>query len=244
MPYENLDKVTTEYQKKSQSLGGTDAWIFKTKRIPDNEYITRLDWIISTMPPEEASKLSAKFGGIIPGSAKEWRDHYDDRFRDGLPEILGWGCLSYTFPDCKVKFSGTPDLLAINEFGKTVAGMECKKIWESEEEREWWREHNQKSGTIITDPLSDDPDKNPLLRKLRDTLTKSEAQVNKIGVESHKFLFLAVSLDLEVWLLGEPVRSLFKKEEESLKKRGITFIALRNSVEPMTESATDCGFSS
>ena len=195
------------------------------------------------MPPDESEKLAVKFEGIIPATAKEWGGHYDDRFRDVLPEILGWGCLSYKFTDCNVRFSGTPDLLVINESGTFVAGMECKKIWESEEEREWWRTHNQKSGKIGMGTISDDPDKNPLLRKLRDTLEKAEDQVNKSGVGTDKFIILVVSLDIEAQLIGEPIIALFQKEADSLKSRGITLIALRNSVEPMTAPTTDCGFS-
>ena len=189
MPYDNLENVSAEYQERAQSLGGTNAWIFKTKRIPDNEYMARIDSIIGKMPIEEKNKLAVKFGNIIPKGAKEWGEYYDDRIRDVLPEILGWGCLSYKFSDYKVEFSETPDLLAIDEFGEPVAGMECKKIWESEEEREWWRKHDQKSGTITTGSEPNDSQDIPLLKKLRDTLQKAEVQVNQSVAEAYKFIF-------------------------------------------------------
>ena len=45
------------------------------------------------MPPNQVGKLTDKLSRIIPEDAITWKD-YDDRYRDVLVEILGWGLLA------------------------------------------------------------------------------------------------------------------------------------------------------
>ena len=96
MIYKHLDKVSAVYAERARGLGANDVWILRQRGRP-SWYASRLDEIVASMPAVEVGKLTDKLSRIIPENTITWKD-YDDRYRDVLVEILGWGLLAEKYP--------------------------------------------------------------------------------------------------------------------------------------------------
>ena len=86
-----------------------------------------------------------------------------------------------------------------------------------------------------------DPDKNPLLAKLRNVLDRAVQQVDASGPQTEKFVLLAVNLDVETWLQDEAggvVTDLFGEEEQRLQANKVGLVAFfMGTAKPLTELA-------
>lgn len=230
MTYDNLQQVTSVFEGKARPIGGDRAWIFRAKTSQRNEYeslLTKLDRIVGGMPDIERDKLTTRFSDIIPVNAQQFREEYDNQFLDALVEVLGWGWLHGKYPSCKVQFSEPPDLIVQDDAGNAIAGMACKKIRISDEDRTYFEKHQGKTRPVKDSITSPDCTENPFLGKVMDTLGKAEEQLGKVET-SDKFIFIDFSWDMSALIQKPQVEDLTKRLAAGLQERSIKLIAFKN----------------
>ncbi|MBI4245274.1 MAG: hypothetical protein HY606_14385 [Planctomycetes bacterium] len=195
----------------------------------DKLLFTRLDTMISIMPLHERGNLTRRVSNIIPSNAPEWKEEYDKQFWEVLVEILGYGWLHDKFPSHRVQFEEPPDIVVRDDKCELVAAMACKKIRTSDANDQFF-ERQRKTGEVVgrdvdTRVLSSSPTENPFLRKLKDTLSQAERQLNQVDSPT-KFIFLSISWDVSAAISRyKPcVIGLITKEASNLSS-GITLIA-------------------
>lgn len=227
MTYDNLQLVTSGFEEKARRIGSGQAWIFKAKSSQRNEYrslLTKLDRIVGGMPDIERDKLTKRFSDIIPVSAQQFKEEYDNQFLDALVEVLGWGWLHDKYPSCKVQFSEPPDLVVQDDAGKAIAAMACKKIRISDEDRTYFEKHQAKTKPVKDSITSPDCTENPFLGKVMDTLRKAEEQLGEVET-SDKFIFIDFSWDMSALIQKPQVEDLTKRLAAGLQGRSIKLIA-------------------
>ncbi len=228
--YDNFNQITRGFEEKVKKLtSGDGALIFKLKSLQGilqvTTLMTKLDGTAAKMPDAEKIKFIARFSEIIPNDATNRIQEYDDQFNEALVEFLGWGWLKERYPAREPTFNhpNSPDLLVYNNDNDTVAGMECKHIRTSDEERKYFIRQQWKAGVAnLTTLYSLNTSENPFLRKLKDTLCKAEKQVNQSRAVE-KNIFLDLSLDKEYMPFG--INTLIAHLVSDLNKKGINLYA-------------------
>lgn len=221
--------MTKSFEEKAKELtSGDSALIFKLKGVQGVPEVTRLmtklDTIAAEMPDIEKGKFIARFSGIIPNSAKNYIQEYDDQFSAVLVEFLGWGCLKERYPSHNPRFNhpNSPDLVVYDNDNEIIACMECKYIRTSDEDRNYFQKQPQARKVNLKTLYSLNASDNPFLRKLRDTLCNAKKQVNQIRAKE-KFIFLNLSLDVVYMPFG--VKDLISYLVSDLKNKGINLYA-------------------
>ncbi len=224
--YYNLQRVTSGFTDKAKEIS-QQTWLSSTMDSPKNEakkLLSKLENTIKTMPSSEIDKLYKKFTDIIPDDAQYYLDEYDEQFISVLVEILGWGWLKSYYNDYNPKFIGTPDLIVTDSSENPIAAMECKRIRESDEDRDYFKKHQGEVKDVNTSIVSPDYGENPFLRKLTDTLCKAEKQLGKVKA-ANNIIFMSYSWDVSAILQEAGVIALIKNCAPDLLKRGVYLIA-------------------
>lgn len=228
--YDSLMKVTCSFENKSARLSnGQATWVQlakKSQRADIKQLLDKLDEIVSAMPATETDKLKTRLDQIIPDGALQFIEEYDRQFTDAIVEILGYGLLIKKYPSHKVEFC-EPDLIVRDDSGSLVAAMACKKINESEVNRDYLNHHQGEAMCLNTSLTSSNPSENPFLYKLNDTVTKAEEQLNRAKARD-KFIFVDFTFDISALLQGKAVNQLIKSVGDNLRNKGIKFIACKN----------------
>ena len=229
--YSNLDEITKGFEARAKQAGDQNTWVgilkAKQNEKEDIKLLSKLNQIVGGMPDAEKTKLCKRFSDIIPHSAQKYDREYNDQFLEALVEILGWGWLKEKYLQHTPCFTmGTPDLLVKDNSDQVVAAMECKKIRTSDEDRDYYKNHQGEVKRVKDSLLSDDRNQNPLFRKLKDTLNTAERQVNQSNA-TDKFIFLDLSFDTPLMFadLKKPVICLLLKFASELCERGITLVS-------------------
>lgn len=199
---QNWDSVTADYRARAVRLSKGKAWLLGLEDRARNsvhpqsathrKLLDTLEKIVQAMPMEERSKLHAKISRIVPTNADHWRESYDDEFRDLIIEALGWQWLHSRYPDGRVQFNETPDLLVMDSNGAVVAAMECKKFNVSDNERDFMQseEAEVRNFSVAAPPR--------LLKKVALTLEKARQQVLSVPDARDKFILISFSFDLNI----------------------------------------------
>lgn len=227
--YNNLNCVTRGFKSKAKALGYDQAWIFKAEKCQRREIqnlLLAMDNIIAQMPDTETEKLAQRFSKIIPDDATEFKNEYDAQFLDALVEVLGYGFLREKYPSHTVCLK-EPDLIVRNDRGQLVAAMACKAIRHSDAHDDYFQHHQGKLRPVDHRILSDNSSRNPLLHKVKDTLSKAEKQLAK-STAPNKFILIDFAWDASALLQLEEVKSLVKKSADELRERSIRLIAIEN----------------
>lgn len=229
--YDNFNQITRGFEEKVRKLTfGDGALIFKLKSLQGilqvNTLMAKLDGTSAKMPDAEKTKFITRFSDIIPNGATNHIQEYDDQFNAALVEFLGWGWLKEMYPSHNPQFNHpkSPDLLVYNNDNDTVAGMECKHIRTSDEDRDYFKRQPRARTANLTTLYSLNASENPFLRKLKDTLCQAEKQVNQSRAKE-KFIFLDLSLDVVYMPFG--INTLIAHLVSDLNNKGINLYAFK-----------------
>jgi len=227
--YDSFNHITGDFEEKVRKLtSGNSALIFTLKKVQGEPQVTtlmtKLDTIAAEMPGVEKTKFITRFSGIIPRSAQDYVQEYEDQFSAILVEFLGWGWLKKRYTSLNPCFNhpNSPDLLVHNNDSEIVACMECKYVRTSDENRCYFLGQPRARNVNLLTLYSLNTSNNPFLRKLKDTLCNAEKQLKQIRARE-KLIFLALSLDMEYMPFGPD--SLIKCLESDLSNKGIKLYA-------------------
>ena len=228
--YDNLSQVTRGFENRANQLvNGQTAWILVAKNsqhAAHQQLLSGLDRIIHAMPVKEIEKFKIRLEHIIPPSAPKFIEAYDRRFTDAIVEILGYGLLAKKYPSLTVEFC-EPDLVVTDDKGSPVAAMACKKINESDVNKDYWERHQGEVRQLDNRLTCTDPSINPFLRKVKGTIANAKKQLSQREV-SDKFILIDFTLDLHALVQKPEVRQLVQDEGDNLRKEGIRLIACEN----------------
>ena len=168
MKYPTLEAAAKIYVSRAQGFTDGESWIVKawdSNRLEISSLLGRADEIIKRMSEDDAMLIGEKFEEIIPDKSVKWREGYDEQFRNVIVEILGWGWLADNHPSLNVGFyprpekegAKSPDLGAWDEVRTLIASMECKHLGVSNEEKEWIKSGEIKSGPVTFTTTLKDP---------------------------------------------------------------------------------------
>ena len=240
MVYSSLDSVVAEYMARAHAAGNPEPWIVKA-RLPAalgpelRVLFERLDNLLKGISPDKRSKVKARFYQLIPNNQLQWREGYDEQFREVLVELLGWKWLQEKYSAKRVGFYPistkkgvrTPDLGVWDDTDSLVAVMECKKINLSEEEKRWLQSPSGtiKTGSVLISPSLEPSD--PLAKKLVAIVEDAKSQVESTGLRSNKFIFISVSLDTPISFapIKQGFQRLVREQALMLRSGGIELIA-------------------
>ena len=237
MTYPSLDSAFSRYKARALVAGESNSWIVQAvhqvpQRAEFRDLFQRLDDLLAAMSLEENGKVKARFDNIVPTDPQQWREEYDEQFREVLIELLGWESLRERYQGKAVGFYSrsskkgvrTPDL-GVWDDGILLAAMECKKLNRSEEEKAWFQAEGMKSGTLTLEP-SLDPS-SPLAKKLVATIQDAKGQLDSTHLSDNKFIFMSISLDTPVWTdpIKPIVQQFVREQADTLRSQGVELLA-------------------
>lgn len=238
MTYPNLNKVVVKFIARALDAGQPKPWILNAiSRAPErpqlHDLLKRLDSLIAVLSPQERDDVKARIHEIGPKNPKQWREEYDEQFREVLIELLGWKWLRERHPGKKVrlyprsskKAERTPDL-GIWDGENLIGAMECKKVNFSEEEKAWLR---SEPGTMKSGTLSVENNLRPsssFAKKLVGTIQGAKGQLDSMLLRDNKFIFVSISLDTPFWSgpLTPSVQQFLRELACSLSAEGVRLI--------------------
>ncbi len=233
MTYSSLDSVVAEYKARSLAVGEPKPWIVKAvllapQRSEIHDLFQRLDDLLTVLATEERGKVKARFDECVPKDPPQWREEYDEQFREVFIELLGLEWLRERYPGKRVGFYSrsyekgvrTPDLGVWN-CDSLLAAMECKKFNTSEEEKAWLT----KTGDITIEPNLDPS--SPLAKKLVATIQGAKGQLDSTHLSDNKFIFMSISLDTPVWTdpIKPIVQQFVREQADTLRSQGVELLA-------------------
>jgi sarcosine oxidase delta subunit len=118
-------------------------------------------------------------------------------------------------------------LIVLDEKGSLVAAMACKKINESDVNKDYFDHHQGEARSLDTTLTSSNPSVNRFLHKVENTISKAEEQLSHMKA-CDRFILMDFTFDIHVHFLREEVIRFIKAEGDKLRSEGIMLIACEN----------------